>query len=223
MKNSFWHCLTTVPFLFVFLLWSPAFSVNNAEEENRLRKENKLLEVELKSADKPVTYVVLDMDKKKIYFKIRGVILKEFDIINTEVLGIGHLKESYQLNNIKAIFSPKRKEIKPSKQRDTDRYSDNPQEKDTFGIEDMPSSYTMIFDNGLIISVTPQFHDGFFFSILNRINSGMKRFWNSSELVWKYFKKNPFIKIQVVMSSDNARAIYWSLSEKTKFIIIGHP
>jgi len=81
MKNSFWHCLTTVPFLFVFLLWSPAFSVNNAEEENRLRKENKLLEVELKSADKPVTYVVLDMDKKKIYFKIRGVILKEFDII----------------------------------------------------------------------------------------------------------------------------------------------
>ena len=208
--------------LFIFLSWRPALSDDsNIQDINKIRRENRLLELEAKAASKPVTYVVLDLAKKKIYLKIRGVILKEFDIVDSDTIGIGQLDESYSLVNVKAIFAPKRKEIKPPDQKKEEKTPATSQEADSYSIEDMPSNYTLTLDKGLSISVSQHFKGNFLLSTLNFIGKKMSRLWNSSKLLWSYIKKTPFIKILAVMSKDDARAFYWALPEKADFIIIG--
>ncbi len=207
--------------LFIFLSLGTALSDDsNIQDINKIRRETRLLELEAKAAAKPVTYVVLDLAKKKIYLKIRGVILKEFDIVDSDTIGIGQLDESYSLVNVKAIFAPKRKEIKPPDQKKEEKPSSTTQEIDSYNVEDMPSNYTLILDKGLSISVSQHFKGNFLLSTLNYINKKISRLWNSSKLLWSYLKKTPFIKILAVMSKDDARAFYWALPEKADFIII---
>ncbi|MBI3585001.1 MAG: hypothetical protein HY096_13785 [Nitrospinae bacterium] len=220
-KKILWHWIITVPFLFVFIWCSNALSDDSNIQDIKIRRETRLLELEAKAAAKPVAYVVLDMAKKKIYLKIRGVTLKEFDIVDSDTIGIGQLDESYSLVNVKAIFAPKRKEIKPPAQKKEEKTSSTTQEVDSYSVEDMPSNYTLILDKGLSISVSPHFKGNFLLSTLNYINKKMSRLWNSSKLLWSYLKKTPFIKIVTTMSKDDARAFYWALPEKAEFIIIG--
>jgi len=201
MFKSLWHWIMTVPFLFVFIWCGNAFSDDsNIQDIYKISMENRLLELEAKAAAKPVTYVVLDLISKKMYLKIRGVTLKEFDIVDSDTIGIGQLDESYSLVNVKAIFAPKRKEIKPPDQKKDEK-----------------------LNKGLSISVSQHFKGNFLLSPLNYINKKMGRLWNSSKLLWSYLKKTPFIKILAVMRKDDARAFYWALPEKAEFIIIGQP
>ncbi|HAP67131.1 MAG TPA: hypothetical protein DCQ99_04875, partial [Nitrospinae bacterium] len=177
----------TVPFLFVFIWCSNALSDDsNIPDINKIRRETRLLELEAKAAAKPATYVVLDLAKKKIYLKIRGVILKEFDIVDSDTIGIGQLDESYSLVNVKAIFAPKRKEIKPPDQKKDEKPPTTTQEVDSYSVEDMPSNYTLILNKGLSISVSQHFKGNFLLSPLNYINKKMGRLWNSSKLLWSY-------------------------------------
>ena len=213
----------TVPFLFVFIWCSNALSDDSNIQDIKIRRETRLLELEAKAAAKPVAYVVLDMAKKKIYLKIRGVTLKEFDIVDSDTIGIGQLNESYSLVNVKAIFAPKRKEIKPLAQKKEEKTSSTTQEVDSYSVEDMPSNYTLILDKGLSISVSQHFKGNFLLSTLNYINKKMSRLWNSSKLLWSYLKKTPFIKIHAVMSKDDAHAFYWALPGKAEVIIIKQP
>ena len=211
----------TVPFLFVFIWCSNALSDDsNIPDINKISMENRLLELEAKAAAKPVTYVVLDLISKKMYLKIRGVTLKEFDIADSDTIGIGQLDEFYSLVTVKAIFAPKRKEIKPPAQKKEEKPASTTQEADSYSVGDMPSNYTLIFDKGLSISISQHFKGGFLLSILNYINKKMGKLWNSSKLLWSHLKKTPFIKILVVMSKDDAHAFYWALPEKADFIII---
>jgi len=224
MFKSLWHWIMTVPFLFVFIWCGNAFSDDsNIQDIYKISMENRLLELEAKAAAKPVTYVVLDLISKKMYLKIRGVTLKEFDIADSDTIGIGQLDESYSLVTVKAIFAPKRKEIKPPDQKKDEKPPTTTQEVDSYSVEDMPSNYTLILDKGLSISVSQHFKGNFLLSPLNYINKKMGRLWNSSKLLWSYLKKTPFIKILAVMRKDDARAFYWALPEKAEFIIIGQP
>jgi hypothetical protein len=225
MKKKWWHCLATAPFLFVFLWWGYASSADyNVQDIERLKKESRLLELELKAAGKPSVYAALDIEAKKIYLKIRGIILKEFSIIEIDAIGSGYLNRHYSIVNRKAVFPPKRLEIKPQQNKEKRNATGNTNEQapqsDTFDIEDMPSNYTLIFNEGLSISVSPQFKGGFFMSVLNKTNKGFRYIWNSSCRIWNYFKKAPFMRIQIVMDRDDARALYWSLPDNADFILI---
>lgn len=221
MQNKWRCCLLPVPFLFLFFLCDNVLSGNyKTHDIQRLEKENRLLEEELKVVAKPIPYLVLDINKKNIYLKIKGTVLKEFNIIGIEVFGNRHLNIAYKLIERKAMYSPKRTEIKPPQYKAGDGTSSTSQEPDTFDIEDMPSNYTLIFNKGLSLSVSPQYKDGFFLSFLNRLSISIKHIWNSSIVVWNYLKKTPFIRIHAVMNIDDARALYWSLPEKADFIVV---
>ena len=55
-----------MPFLFLFIWCGNAFSDDsNIQDIYKIRMENRLLELEAKAAAKPVTYVVLDLIRKK--------------------------------------------------------------------------------------------------------------------------------------------------------------
>jgi hypothetical protein len=221
MFKGFWRWTITVPFLFIFIWFGNALSDDsNIQDINKIKREASLLELEAKAAAKPASYVILDLTKKKIYLKIRGVTLKEFEIAGSEIIGIGQLDESYSLITVKAIFAPKRKEIKPPSQKKEEKPADTTREADSYSVADMPSNYTLIFDKGLSISVSQHFKGNFLLSTLNYINKKVSQLWNSSKLLWSYIKKTPFIKIIAVMDKDDARAFYWALQEKTDFIIV---
>ncbi|MBI3812858.1 MAG: hypothetical protein HY279_00095 [Nitrospinae bacterium] len=197
---------------------------DDIQKIHKLKQENSRLELELKAAVKPSIYAALDIEAKKIYLKIKGVVVKEFNIAGIETIGSGYFNGYYSMVKRKAVFPPRRIEIKPqqNKERGNAAGSANEpaQQPDTFDIEDMPSDYTLIFNEGLSISVSPRFKGGFFMSVLNQTIRGLRYIWNSSCRIWNYFKDTPFIKIQIVMDRDDARALYWSLPDNADFIVI---
>jgi len=219
---------SVVKLVFLFSVFSCHASALASGDDTRkihkLKQEVSLLESELKAAAKPAVYAILNIESRKIYLKIKGVILKEFNIAEIKTIGIVHFNGYYSMVKRKAIFPPKRIEIKPHRTEEKENLAASPQEAirqtDTFGIEDMPSNYTLIFNEGLSISVSPIFKDGFFMSVLNQTSRGLRYIWNSSCKIWNYFKKTPFIKIQIALERDDARALYWSLPDNVDFIVI---
>lgn len=221
MQNIRWHLLLAV--LFIFLSQDNALSAgNNLKDTEHYRRENTILETELKIAGKPFTYLMLDVNTKKIYLKAKGVILKEFNINDIKIFGKRHIVQNYVFIKRNALFSPKRAEIVP--QQNKNGTIGNPTgisaQTDTYDIEDMPTNYILYFNNDLSISVTPQFHNNIFLSALNYIKKKLIHLWNSLQLIWNYLKKTPFTRIETVMDTDDARALYWSLPENADFIII---
>jgi hypothetical protein len=208
---------------FIFLSQDNALSAgNNFRDIEHFRRENTLLKTELRIAGKPLTYLVLDINDKKIFLKAKGIILREFNIIDMKIFGKRYIGQSYIFTERKALFSPKRTEITPQqpKNETADNSSSVPAQADTFDIEDMPTNYILYFNNDLSISVTPQFYKNIFLSALNYIKKKLIHLWNSLQLIWNYLKKTPFTRIETVMDTDDARALYWSLPENADLIII---
>ncbi|MEK6545228.1 MAG: hypothetical protein AABZ28_01695 [Nitrospinota bacterium] len=221
MQNIRWRLLLAVSF--IFLSQDNALSAgNNFRDIEHFRRENTLLKTELRIADKPLTYLVLDINDKKIFLKAKGIILREFNIIDMKIFGKRYIGQSYIFTERKALFSPKRTEITPQqpKNETADNSSSVPAQADTFDIEDMPTNYILYFNNDLSISVTPQFYKNIFLSALNYIKKKLIHLWNSLQLIWNYLKKTPFTRIETVMDTDDARALYWSLPENADLIII---
>lgn len=221
MQNIRWRLLLAVSF--IFLYQNNALSAgNNLRDIEHLRKENTFLETELRIAGKPLTYLTLDINNKKIFLKAKGIILREFNIVDIKILGKRYIGQSYIFTKRKALFSPKRTEITPQqpKNETADNSSSMSAQADTFDIEDMPTNYILYFNNDLSISVTPQFYKNIFLSALNYIKKKLIHLWNSLQLIWNYLKKTPFTRIETAMDTDDARALYWSLPENADLIII---
>jgi len=73
---------------FIFLYQNNALSAgNNLRDIEHFRKENTFLETELRIAGKPLTYLTLDINNKKIFLKAKGIILREFNIVDIKILG----------------------------------------------------------------------------------------------------------------------------------------
>ncbi|MBI5683401.1 MAG: hypothetical protein HZC45_09655 [Deltaproteobacteria bacterium] len=114
-----------------------------------LNEENRLLEVEIGLAQEKKSYLILNPSTKKIYLKNGGFTMREFDIAKIRYWRErGQTIEPIILVKKRALFYPKRKEIKPSKKEggtDTTTHT----EIDFLELGDMPYRYTLLFEKGV--------------------------------------------------------------------------
>lgn len=210
MKTT--HALVSILFCFcIYLVASPNAS---ADEVRDLKVENELLESELVLAQKAELYFIFNMKDKKVYLKTRGAARKEMPIERAKAWNLNAASKPQALLKKSALFKPKRDEIDPK-----ENASDSPKiEIDALELEDMPSRFKLVLENGLVIKVRPT---------SSGLMSYPEKLWSwltwhiSSPLltVWHSFGKTPYSSLIIYIDKKDAQSLYWSFYEGTRCII----
>lgn len=197
---------------FNLLLPLPAIPVTIEE----LDMENRLLEAEISLAKKPRIYFIFDLQNGTISLKSRGVVFKELRIEDRKLLGHPVGIEPLVLLKKTALFPPKRDKIKPKKQKE-DKQTDKFEIK-ALELEDMPSSYTLIFEKGIVISVRAESGGagGALLGIMNQI-----RWYISTPIMSlrNFIRNKPYTAVYITLRKEDTHSLYWHLPEGTENIV----
>lgn len=201
-----------IQLLFALFISSVAVSETlRSPEEKRL-----LLQAELQLARKTQIYFILNLMENKLYVKARGVVLRELDIKQKRSWGQGEVVKLYTLTSKRSSDEPRREEIKPEtiKKDEVVPIPSTPPEVKALELEDMPSSFKLMFDNNFVISVKPG--DKMLSSIGNSLS------WYISQpmlTVWYAIKSRPYGALNLMLNENDARALYWSIHEGAGVLI----
>ena len=196
--------------LFIALIAGPASA---GDDKERYIRENRLLEEELTLARKPDIYIVFNLKEKMAFIKARGIHLRELQINDFHCWGSPVSGNVYRLIKKSTFFKPGRAMIKPGESK----------EKDNFKIEalelaDMPSRYTLVLDGGVRILIRP-LTAGIVSGIGNLFYTSMRFLIRPIAMLWHALRGTPYTAIDIVLDKNDARAVYWSLSEGSGAII----
>lgn len=195
--------------LFVF---SPVLGQAAPRNSGELRENNRLLESELKLAKKPQLYFIFNLKEKKIYFKCRGITLKELKIEKVKLWGQYPDLKDYALLKKTTLFKPKRKEINPE-----DKEEEN-FELDALELDDMPANFSMVLFEGIDISVR-QKPEGFFSGLRSAYSYTTWHITRPLITTWYAVQGKPFTSIYITLSKKDAQSLYWSFYEGLAGII----
>jgi hypothetical protein len=196
--------------LFIILIAGPASA---SDDKERYIRENRLLEEELTLVRKPEIYIVFKLKEKKAYVKARGIHLRELQINDFHCWGSPVSSNVYRVREKSTFFKPGREMIKPGESK----------EKDNFKIEalelaDMPSRYTLVLDGGARILIRPP-TEGIISGTGNLFYASMSFLIRPLSMLWYTLRGKPYTAIDIIMDKNDARAVYWSLSENSGAII----
>ena len=200
--------------LFIALIVSPAPASNDKEKYLR---ENRLLEEELTLARKPDIYFAFNLKEKMVYIKVRGIHLRELQINDFHCWGSPVSDNVYRLRKKSTFLKPGREMIKPGESKKKDHF-----EIEALELADMPSRYTLVFDGGMKIWVRPS-TEGIASGIGNIFYPSMRFFIRPILMLWYTLRGKPYTAIDMVLDKNDARAVYWSLSEGSGAIIYSPP
>lgn len=211
MKTS--NALVSILFYFCIFLFTAPFA--SADELRDLRIENELLESELVLAKKAMVYFIFNLKEKKVYLKTRGATRQEMPIERAKVWNLNATPKTQALLNRSSLFKPKRDQINPNENEDD---SSGTFEINALELEDMPSRFKLVLEDGLVIKVRPASRG---------IMSYPERFWSSltwhisSPLftVWQSLGKSPYSSLIIYLDKKDAKSLYWSFHEGTRCII----
>jgi hypothetical protein len=204
-------CTFLVLTLFIF---SAVFIYAETSRLSGLKENNRLLESELKLAKKTQLYFILNLKEKKIYFKCRGITLRELDIEKVKLWGQSPDLKHYALVKKSTLFKPERKEIKPEdKEKDDGNF-----ELDALELDDMPANFSMVLDEGINISVR-QKPEGFFSGLRSIYSYTAWHITRPLITIWNTVQKKPFTSIYITLSKKDAQSLYWSFYEGLVSII----
>ena len=183
------------------------------DDEERYIRENRLLEEELALARKPDIYFVFNLKEKMAYIKARGISLSELQMRDSHCWGSPVSGNVYRLIKKSTFLKPGREIIKPGESK----------EKDNFKIEalelaDMPSRYTLVFDGGVRIWIRPSTEG--IVSGAGNIFYALPRFFSRPiSRLWYALRGKAYTAIDIALDKNDARAVYWSISEGSGAII----
>lgn len=208
----FWLVSLLINLFIIFFI-----SINvPAENISGLEKESQLLESELKLAKTPYIYFILDLQNKVIFIKSRGMTLREIKIEDMRFWGNPVNTKPHILLKKSSLFKPSREEIEPKNAKET-------KETEKFEIKalelsDMPTSYRLRFDEGIVISIRPKAN-----GVISTLHNALRRFnWYLSRPIltlWNYLRKKPFTAIYITLEKEGARSLHWSFTEGSESII----
>lgn len=197
-------------FFFISLITVPAFA---GDEKEIYIRESRLIEEELKLSRKPDVYFFFNLKEKIIYIKSRGISLKKMQINDFNCWGTPVSVNAYRVRKKSTFNEPEREMIKPGEIKKNDKYK-----VDAFELSDMPSRYTIILDSGAAIYIKPS-TEGVVSGISNASYSSMRFLTRPILTLWNVLKGKPYTAIDILLDKNDARAIYWSLTENSNTII----
>ncbi len=202
---------------FAVTISTEAMSKNAAGLEDKTL----LLESELELAKKPHIYFIFDLKNRGIFLKSRGVMLKEIKIEDMKFWGRPLDTKPRTLLKKSSLFEPKREKIEPEKSKEKETTDTSSFEVKALELKDMPTSYRLVFHESIFISIRPKAT-----GIISKLyNTGRYISWYLSRpilTVWNSIRSKPFSAIYLTVNEEDARSIYWSLTENSESIIY-HP
>lgn len=177
--------------------------------------QKQYLDAEYELAQNPKLYFIFNMIDGLVQVKAGGVVLREWRIATHQFwgdpiprLGIPLLKKS-------TLFPPKRENIKPGQAAQSKDFK-----LDTLEVADMPSSYTLILDEGIKVYITSK-PEGFF-RFFTRIGQWLR--WHTASpfyTLWNAAKKKKYTALTIEFASpQDAQSLYWVFAESTPAIFI---
>ncbi|MDO9516221.1 MAG: hypothetical protein Q7J01_09005 [Syntrophales bacterium] len=194
--------------LFIALV---AGSASAGDDKERYIIENRILKEELVLARKPNIYFVFNLREKITYINSRGIHLRELQIKDFHYWGSPAPGTAYRLRKKSTFIEPSREIIKPGKNEGDFKI-------EALELTDMPSRYTLFFDGGLTIFIRPE-TEGIVSGISNFFYASKRFLTRPVAMLWSSLWGKPYTAIVIVMDKNDARAVYWSISEGSGAIV----
>jgi hypothetical protein len=208
-------------FFFAFLSFIFALEIR-ASDKTKVFLDNQVLNQELNLAKAPSFYFVLSLAEKKLALKSRGIILREWQLKKVRYWGKPIPSKSLAMIKKTAPFIPQRRSIKPSaaKVQDKTKEKQDKFELEVLELADMPYVYSFYLEGNISISIRPRAAG--FLSFLGGFAHSFKwYFFNPIKTLWLTLRKQSYATIDLSLESKKeAQALYWSLLEGLKGIII---
>lgn len=183
-------------------------------------EEKLILDAEVELSKNPDIYFVFDLREKRIQLKVRGLVLRQWEVDSMRFFGNPIPLTPLPLAEKSTLYRPKRENITPNGKEEK---KDSTEAKiQAFEVGSMPSTYTLIIGGGIKISIRTKPEAGFFAKLAN---IGLNIKWYTAPpllTVWyKYKKIKPFTLIDIVFKDKKeAQALYWVFTEGAECIII---
>lgn len=222
-----WRLVLFIHVFFVLFISTEARSETlKTSEQERL-----FLQSELTLAQKKDIYFVLHLKDNKIYFKARGIVLRNLEIKKLRFWGRPEKVKLYTLAGKAASAEPRREAVVIENAERAENAptpvpaqpAASPATPGTVDVkalemEDMPSSFRLILDDGLVISVKSDKEGTLsgLYSIAHSLN------WYISQpllTVWYAIKSRPYGALNLVLNEKDAKALYWSIYEGNGVLI----
>lgn len=200
-----------------------------ADDIEALEATNRRLRAEYELASKSQLYFVFDLSAKKVQFKTSGLAIAELPVQKVSFWGqVGGdkvrtvaAKHSFNTPEREVLKIPSPEEsAKPEAEPNAEVKADPKKfELAALEISDMPTSFQVRFDDGLLIAVKPA-PEEFFRRIWWTINKG---FWYLSRplvTVWNFLHRQHYSEILLTMPPKDAQLLYWSLTEGSSCLLI---
>jgi len=200
-----------------------ALMISSGAGAEALNSKEELLQSELELAQKPQIYFMLHLKERKIYFKARGITLKEIPVDDIKFWGNLSTIKPYTMVKRSSFSTPVRDKINLQESEEEEKKEEKKDTKEKFQLKalersDMPVSFTMSLDDNLFISVKP----GGKGIVPSLYSAAYFLNWYVSRplyTVWNAVKKRPYTAIQLRLKKEDAQSLYWSFVEGEKIII----
>ncbi|HXV20709.1 MAG TPA: hypothetical protein VD811_06945 [Desulfuromonadales bacterium] len=203
--------------------------ISAADDLETLEATNRLLRAEYELATKTQLYFVFDLSAKKIQFKASGMAIAELPLQRVSFWGtVGGdkvrtvaSKHSYKTPERDVLKIPSAEESAKPEAEPKAEVKTDPKKFELAALElsDMPTSFQVRFDDGLLVAVKPA-PEEFFRRIWWTLNKG---FWYLSRplvTVWNFLHKRPYSEILLTMPPKDAQLLYWSLTDGSSCLLI---
>lgn len=214
---------------FLLLLTPCAVLAADPKTPDAQQKKN-ILQAELDLAKRGWVYTVLDLSSGQLTVKIKGLALKEFHF--SDVSSGKKNAPSGSAHRLIKKHPPTptiEKEIPPAGVSDA---PDTPEPKVSpllstetvfVSVGDMPSRYRLYFEDGLMISIVPVLQE----CDCGRIEKGWRLIKETAaNLSWEAGRlamDRRFPDLRLVLSEEEAKALFWSLSEGSWLLVQSGP
>jgi len=209
--------------LLTFLLW---VSVATADELAELAQTNRLLQAEFELAKSQQLYFIFDLQSSRILFKVSGVTVADLPILSLRSWGRPADGLAYTLANKTARKEPEREQIgipdgkeeeKPATPASPPKPGEVPKapELQALEIADMPTQYTLVLNDGTLLTVRSTLPEASGFLEKIRYYYDKYSWFITRPLisVWQHRRGNTYNEMLLTLPEREARMLYWSFQE----------
>jgi hypothetical protein len=204
-------------------------AISRADDLETLEATNRILRAEYELASRSQLYFVFDLQAKKVQFKASGLAIAELPVEKVTFWGqvAGDkvrtvlAKHSFNTPEREVLkIPPPEQSAKPETDSKAEAKAD-PKKFELAALElsDMPTSFQVRFDDGLLVAVKPA-PEGFFRQLWGAFG---KWFWHLSRpliSVWNFLHNRSYSEILLTMPPKDAQLLYWSLTDGSSCLLI---
>jgi hypothetical protein len=184
-----------------------------ADEKTKTAEMNRLLEAEATLAKAPSSYFIMDFGEKGVFLKVRGIVLKKWELKKVKFWGKPVSIKALKLLKKSAWFPPKRKTIVPGNDEQGNV------DLGVLEVKDMPSLYSLTFPGRTRIEVRAKSAN--FFLFFRKVGSVFRRYtYLPLKTLWLALRKKSFTEIELVVDNEkDSKGLFWAFLEGQSCII----